>query len=984
LYTCTKRKYEFDQIYTVSQNYSSFKNWWEGDNIPLTLGQGQQSIGPFQTQVNLFVDPALPSTFFFRYISLPANSPSDVPQGNIRGNYFRFYEDLTGKKFLIVQSGSQVCRNGYKSDVYVKITITKGGEVFIFETQPQDAAPDIWYESSVSYPITGGFHTGNVQDQTSVLPAIINTEFQNCFSFGNGAESYKIRDSITRSTFGLGNRTSSVLKGQEFKQVRRFADLTYSGIYNYNINNFNEFNLGLLNFKALEPSFGVIQKIFARQTDILVLQEDKISYVLAGKNLLSDSSAGGAITSAPDVLGTQIARMEEYGIGNNPESFAEYGFDKYFTDSKRGVVVQLKGSAYSNEQLTIVSGLGMSSWFRNLFLDNPNTQKLGAYDPYSKEYVLSSNQILLPIKEQIVEAGVKKTVVATVESPVSYTVDLGVFVGDVTLTYNVKDIRNEFLLRVKYNAVNYDTSLTSVTTGTATIPKTSVDPQTAVLSVTSVTASANSRIELDVQVSRPDSPIVNIIQVCVSDSNESAETIHNEYQWTSGTFVSPLQSQFVSLSEGNDSPLVSQYNKITGPQGGGVVPINGAMVEIISKKYQSDNFDFDNTVNNFGYLRSSTLYNNTPTDIAALIAASANVAPTGSGSVFSGSFTMPTSADQYLYLIYDYRKPVAITLCYSNTSADDSCCTCGTSATYYINAPILQEATAVYTTAALTTKATDGWYSYQGSYRKQTSGVLETSILCSACNLDCGTTLLMSTDRGYYTINADLGATTGAVVIDIDFKTQPDGVKVVFDGITYNAVYSPNFGYLNSTGTEPLYAGITAFDCSISGTTYPALSDYQFNGNGFNATGEIKSVTVDPASVFLQPSGLGTCKMIIPKIAASPSIAEITIISPCESAEIEIDVFCPVALPSFLTTRVAPEPTSVSGLCGTSVDAPFYHVLVNGTAGNPAVGDIIYQDASAVILAESGYYAVVGYPSGSGVIFVDSNGIITSITACVP
>lgn len=865
--------YTLNEEYISSADYSDIRQWWIGDNIKDTIG-----IATY--------DPTL------------ALSNQDVSIGTVGGNgiatgpFFRWFIETDGRIYFLI-GGFESC------NIDCKFTVVNAGAVIVFETQPQDAAPDIWYESPVSYPITGGFHTGNVQNQTAVQPAIVNTEFQNCFSFGNGAESYKIRDSITRSSFGLGNRTSSVLKGEEFKQVRRFADLTYSGIYNYNINNLNEFNLGLLNFKALEPSFGLIQKIFARQTDILVLQEDKISYVLAGKNLLSDSAAGGAITSAPDVLGTQIARMEEYGIGNNPESFAEYGFEKYFTDSKRGVVVQLKGSAYSNEQLAIVSGLGMSSWFRNLFLDNPNTQKLGAYDPYSKEYVLSSNQTLLPIKEQIVEAGIKKTVVATVDTPVSYTVDLGVFVGNVTLTYNVKDIRNEFLLRVKYNAVNYDTSLTSVTTGTATIPKTNVGPQTAVLSVTSVTASANARIELDVQVSRPDSPIVNIIQVCVSDSNESAETIHNEYQWTSGTFVSPLHSQFVSLSEGNDSPLVSQYNKITGPQGGGVVPINGATVEIISKKYQSDNFDFDNTVNNFGYLRSSTLYNNTPTDIAALIAASINVAPTGSGSVFSGSFTMPTSADQYLYLIYDYRKPVAITLCYSNTSADDSCCTCGTSATYYIDAPTFEEATAVYTTAALTTKATDGWYSYQGNYRKQTIGVLEIPIICAACNLACGTTLSMSTDRGYYTINADLGATTGAVVIDIDFKTQPDGVKVVFDGITYNAVYSANFGYLNSTGTEPLYAGITAFDCSISGSTFSALSDFQFNGNGFNPTGEIKSVTVDPASVFLQPSGLGTCKMIIPKIAASPSIAEITIISPCESAEIEIDVFCPAALPSF-------------------------------------------------------------------------------------
>jgi len=124
--------------------------------------------------------------------------------------------------------------------------------------------------------------------------------------------------------------------------------------------------------------------------------------------------------------------------------------------------------------------------------------------------------------------------------------------------------------------------------------------------------------------------------------------------------------------------------------------------------------------------------------------------------------------------------------------------------------------------------------------------------------------------------------------------------------------------------------------------------------------------------------------MIIPKIAASPSIAEITIISPCDSAEIDIDVFCPVALTAFTTTRNAPEATSVSGLCTSVSPTSFYNVPVGGTAGNPGVGDIIYKDASAVILAESGFYAVVGYPSGSGVIFVDTNGIVTSITACVP
>ena len=73
----------------------------------------------------------------------------------------------------------------------------------------------------------------------------------------------------------------------------------------------------------------------------LVLQEDKISYVLAGKDLLTDASGGGQLTSVPSVLGKQIARIENYGISNNPESFAVWGESKYFTDAKRSAVIHL-------------------------------------------------------------------------------------------------------------------------------------------------------------------------------------------------------------------------------------------------------------------------------------------------------------------------------------------------------------------------------------------------------------------------------------------------------------------------------------------------------------------------------------------------------------------------------------------------------------------------------------------------------------------
>ena len=219
------------------------------------------------------------------------------------------------------------------------------------------------------------------------------------FSFGNGVESYKVRDSLEGRPLALGNRVTSV-SAQDYKEAHRSSDITYSGIYNNesNVNKLNEFNIGLLNFKPLEESFGPIQILYGRETDILTLQEDKISYVLTGKNLLSDSTGGGSVSSVPEVLGTQIARVEEYGISNNPESFVRYGLNSFFTDAKRGAVINLMGNG-PQEQLNVISEQGMRSWFRDLFISNFNTQKIGGYDPYMNEYVLANKTTLLPTEE---------------------------------------------------------------------------------------------------------------------------------------------------------------------------------------------------------------------------------------------------------------------------------------------------------------------------------------------------------------------------------------------------------------------------------------------------------------------------------------------------------------------------------------------------------------------------------------------------------
>ena len=119
----------------------------------------------------------------------------------------------------------------------------------------------------------------------------------------------------------------------------------------------------------------------------MVLQENKVSRVLYGKNLLSDSVGGGSIVSIPEVLGSQIPYPGEWGISNNPESFAVWGDSKWFTDQRRGVVLQMNGDA---EPIPI-SDIGMRDHFRDLMKNQPYDQKLGAYDPDKNLYTLAYN-----------------------------------------------------------------------------------------------------------------------------------------------------------------------------------------------------------------------------------------------------------------------------------------------------------------------------------------------------------------------------------------------------------------------------------------------------------------------------------------------------------------------------------------------------------------------------------------------------------------
>ena len=83
----------------------------------------------------------------------------------------------------------------------------------------------------------------------------------------------------------------------------------------------------------------------------------------------------------------------------------------YFTDTKRTAVLKLKGTSRNNDALEVISDTGMRSYFRDQFNVQLNTQKLGGYDPYMDEYVLSTNGTSVPLPPVIIPCGTQKSLV---------------------------------------------------------------------------------------------------------------------------------------------------------------------------------------------------------------------------------------------------------------------------------------------------------------------------------------------------------------------------------------------------------------------------------------------------------------------------------------------------------------------------------------------------------------------------------------------
>jgi hypothetical protein len=524
-------------------------------------------------------------------------------------------------------------------DVELKLLLVNG--LLVFETDPKDLDSDIYYETEQTFDIVGGYHQGNKQNQTNSQSSVVDLTVGNCFSFGNGVESIQIRDERLSPIYNIDLRPNlSLLDG--FKKIYDTTTLIYSGAYSENstYNSLNEFNNRRGITKKMDAKYGSIQKLFARETDLIVFQEDRVSKVLYGKSLVHSSDGTASLTTVEKVLGQDVAYSGEYGISINPESFGNYGGNMYFTDAARGTVLRL-----GQDGLTPISYYGMKSYFKDTLYGFKNKFNVGGIDPRNHQYVLSMDQSDMIVNT--VQNDCASTINQTVKQNETYTYNLvlGQYPGTAVLEFTAL---SSITVSVAYGGSTYTGTGTS---GTVNITVSNANLDLGNVAVVSIDSSVSQNVSITHTCPIPQTRKVYL--VVVNDQDEANQSITNRFKLLGNPYYED-EDVF------NESGL-TKFTFFEDVVGTTYVPETGRLMELSSFKqigYHTGDF---NDCNTLGYLVSAAT-NLTASQVVAQAtypAVTTTETSTEEENKISFQFNQ-TSADDNLYLVWNYKDSLPV------------------------------------------------------------------------------------------------------------------------------------------------------------------------------------------------------------------------------------------------------------------------------------------------------------------------------------
>lgn len=302
---------------------------------------------------------------------------------------------------------------------------------------------------------------------------------------------------------------------------------------------------------------------------------------------------------------------------------------------------------------------------------------------------------------------------------------------------------------------------------------------------------------------------------------------------------------------------------------------------------------------------------------------------------------------------------------------------------FYLNAPSLQSATAVFYDASLTVCAADGYYSDGTITRQQVGCVLLPQEYCPSCGVSCSPLGEITTEaiQGIYRLSVNTGdnpTDVGAIIIEFNVNDVPNGIIATLDTNTYNELSSVTEGYLASSvlGTVT-YIGKSADNCGLyGGGTTLSLPVSSFDGVNWVTTGSSEFLTMNPAYTVLTANRPRKCIMVVPKTNSIFDTLIVDIITACPDDNATITVNCPSLLRSF--TGSIEEFDNIIR-CDLPTNVTYYVAPVNGV--NPYLGlyDWVFTDAYGENKLPNGYYKTNFLTLPNDTIQVQ-NGVIISIT----
>jgi len=535
----------------------------------------------------------------------------------------------------------------HASRMNCKIDILNSSGLVVFETDPKDKSSEIFYETPDTYEIVDGKHLSNPdidEDSDQVLgvsPAILNLSFFNCYTQGNGVESYIVKDVFNKNSLSTVTRPNAV-DPDGYKELRLVSSLTYSGAFDKSTkyNSLNEFNLSRGNFVDLDDSYGSIQKIFSKDTNILVFQEDKVHNILYNKNVLNDALGGGQVASIEEVLGTPVPYAGERGIGTDPESFAYFGNRIYFTYAPKGEVCRL-----SADGIEVISRYGHRDYFRDNLQIYANNFKIGQFDPLYDNYVLAlTDEIFVPEDVEFVCNQTASELTLLEDEEFHYTINVGNKIGKFEIQHKISGLAElDFTVRIGedeyvFKGIKGEGSIEIDKSTTETIARVGI-------------VNRNS-VQADFELTNicPETDPLDVIVLVVNDSNDSTKTMTNKYYWDNPTYG---YNGFSSVLDTFDVGGITRFYTYSGEEGTGAIPLSNSLVRVSSIKGSGD----FTPCNRIGYVITSDNL-----DAQGILDSAIYPAITTDGDENYIEFTYDRLGDltKKLYIVWDYIDNVAV------------------------------------------------------------------------------------------------------------------------------------------------------------------------------------------------------------------------------------------------------------------------------------------------------------------------------------